>query len=179
MTGLERLRKVADKMRERGLTLILKQHGVVLNDIADQIEREHSQTVEDHERQQEIIRDLERERDEALKLVRRLDKTRLSIMQVLAVATEMEHHISGVEGGEDSPVARWALRLRETVRCSPEIKEDVEAARWVREHGGLNSVSTSFDWHSLTTKRLFHMAFPGEDECEYIAVDDCIAELDR
>lgn len=97
-------------------------------------------TEEDHERQRAIIRDLERKRDEALREARHRERTRLSIMQVLAVVTEMEHHALGAEGAEDSPVARWAARLREAVRCSAELAEDARAAKWVREHGGIEEL---------------------------------------
>ena len=71
------------------------------------------------------------------------------------VVDEMERHVSGVEGMEDSPVARWARELREAlgvtvprhesdgVADSPYdaiLPEDREAIAWVREHGGLERV---------------------------------------
>ena len=70
------------------------------------------------------------------------------------VVDDMERHVSGVEGMEDSPVARWARELREAMRgeehdpaddvsVSPYDllpKDDRDAVAWVREHGGLDEV---------------------------------------
>lgn len=39
---------------------------------------------------------------------------------VLKVADDMERHVSGVEGMEDSPVARWARELRKATHQSDE-----------------------------------------------------------
>ena len=77
-----------------------------------------------------------------------------SRMRVLAVATDMKLHVSGVEGMQDSPVARWARELRaalggEERDPSKDVsmsaydllpQEDREAIAWVREHGGLGHV---------------------------------------
>lgn len=107
---------------------------LMLDDIADQIEREQG--------------------------------GRVSRMRVLAVVTEMERHVSGVEGAEDSPVARWARELRRALKSDTNderdaqnpsctgtaepadvtseaqkvTREDVDAIAWVREHGGLEEV---------------------------------------
>lgn len=79
-SGIERLRGLARRMDGLGVW----PGGGRLRDIAAQIEREHAQTCEDHERQQQIIRDLQRERDEALRELRVLrDSTAEG--QVLAV----------------------------------------------------------------------------------------------
>ena len=56
------------------------------------------------------------------------------------VASEMELHCLGVEGMEDSPVARWARELREALVGDAEADEDREAVAWVCEHGGLSHV---------------------------------------
>ena len=79
---------------------------------------------------------------------------RVSRMRVLSVVTEMERHVLGVEGMEDSPVARWARELREALGGDGRDRaadvsmsaydllpqEDREAIAWVREHGGLERV---------------------------------------
>ena len=75
------------------------------------------------------------------------------------VVDEMEHHILGHEGMEDSPVARWARELREALvgdgrdpAADVSVsaydllpQEDREAVAWVREHGGLDEVRTELD----------------------------------
>ncbi len=79
---------------------------------------------------------------------------RVSRMRVLSVVTEMERHVLGHEGMEDSPVARWARELREALDGERRDRaadvsvsaydllpqEDREAIAWVREHGGLERV---------------------------------------
>lgn len=98
-------------------------------------------------------------------------------LAVERVASEMELHCLGVEGMDDSPVARWARELRETlgrqcrdISCdmSHMTDEDREAVAWVREHGGLDYVRE--EWrsrvpyykHEKTRQRLLdHIA-----ECE-------------
>ena len=98
-----------------------------LYDIADQIAREHAEDC---------------------------FKMGLDYGTVSRVITDMERHVSGVEGMEDSPVARWARELREALGGDgrdpaadvsvsaydllPE--EDREAIAWVRERGGLDAV---------------------------------------
>ena len=76
-------------------------------------------------------------------------------LAVERVASEMELHCLGVEGMDDSPVARWARELRgamgatmsrhesDAVAGSPYDAlppEDREAVAWVREHGGLDAM---------------------------------------
>ena len=83
------------------------------------------------------------------------DKTR-----VAAVASDMERHILGHEGMEDSPVARWARELRGALGATMSrhesdavadstsdamADEDREAAAWVREHGGLSHVKDIYN----------------------------------
>ena len=84
---------------------------------------------------------------------------RVSRMRVLAVVTEMERHVSGVEGAEDSPVARWARELREALvgngldhAADVSVsaydllpQEDREAIAWVRDHGGLDAVERRWE----------------------------------
>lgn len=67
-SGIEGLRGLARRMDGLGVW----PGGGRLRDIAAQIEREHAQTCVDHERQQRIIRELQRERDEALRELRAL-----------------------------------------------------------------------------------------------------------
>ncbi len=71
-----------------------------------------------------------------------------SRMRVLAVVTDMERHVIGVEGMEDSPVARWARELREALGGRDEEVTDVatirkdayDAYEWVEAHDGLDAV---------------------------------------
>ena len=103
-----------------------------LTDIADQIERERA---------------CDGDTAENIRLI------------VGGVVDEMERHILGHEGMEDSPVARWARELREALtknevekmKCDPAEdvsmsaydllpEEDRDAIAWVREHGGLDEV---------------------------------------
>ena len=62
------------------------------------------------------------------------------------IASEIDRTLSGVEGIEDAPAMRWARGLREALGAlhSPRTSyEDIEAARWVRDHGGLAAVRMS------------------------------------
>ena len=95
-----------------------------------------------------------RELDAIADQIEREQGGRVSRMRVLSVVTEMERHVSGVEGMEDSPVARWARELREALGGDGRDpaadvsvsaydllpQEDREAIAWVREHGGLDAV---------------------------------------
>ena len=103
--------------------------------------------------------------------------------RVLAVVTEMERHVSGVEGADDRPVARWARELRDALKSDSSdereqqnpschdhaeaadvtseaakvTREDAGAAAWVREHGGLERVKGLLDWvvgHCSTRQQL-------------------------
>lgn len=128
MTGIERLRELADKYAELSknhmmIHVITSSMATFFSNIADQIDREQGSHV--------------------------------SRTRVLSVITDMERHVLGHEGMEDSPVARWARELREalgrhcrdgvgdTVADSPYdaiTPEDREAIAWVRDHGGLETV---------------------------------------
>ena len=92
--------------------------------------------------------------DDIVEQIEREQGGRVSRMRVLSVVTDMERHVSGAEGMEDSPVARWARELRaalggngrdpaEDVSMSAYDllpQEDREAIAWVRERGGLERV---------------------------------------
>ena len=136
MTGIERLRELA-RIWTWDCKMVVEQKK--LADIADQIERE---------------RDEERSRWDDELCDAQMDKT-----CVMAVYLEMNRHVLGHEGMEDSPVARWARELREALGGDgrdhaadvsvsaydllPE--EDREAIAWVREHGGLDAVKRRWE----------------------------------
>ena len=151
MTGIDRLRKVSEQARKRGCPI---EHcpdvpckdcwGIMLADIADQIERE-------------------RACDEDA-----IENVRLIVGRVI---DDMERHVSGVEGADDSPVARWVRELREALGgdgCDHAAdvsmsaydllpQEEREAIAWVREHDGLDSVKKLLDWvvgHCSTRQQL-------------------------
>ena len=127
MTGIERLREWADGYAELG-----KDH-TTINVVPSGMATLFSDIADQIEREQ---------------------GRRVSRMRVLSVVTEMGRHVSGVEGMEDSPVARWARELREALGGDgrdpaadvstsaydllPE--EDRDAIAWVRKHGGLERV---------------------------------------
>ena len=143
MTGIERLRELAGGINPRSVWSVTsdeydKAHGLdvehkggqlrdFLADIADQIEREH-------------------EGD--------LTQYHVPWSKVQDVMLDMERHVLGHEGMEDSPVARWARELREALggngRDPAEDvsmsaydllpQEDRDAIAWVRDHGGLEKI---------------------------------------
>lgn len=131
MTGIERLRELADKYADLGkyhttIDVVPSGMAMLFSSIANQIEREHAEDcygmVIDHG-------------------------------TVSRVASEMEHHILGHEGMDDSPVARWARELRGALGGRAEVEvEDVatvrtdamEAWRWVHEHGGIEVLRRLF-----------------------------------
>lgn len=123
MTGIERLRELADKYAELGkdhttIDVVPSGMAMLFSSIANQIEREHAEDcygmVIDHG-------------------------------TVSRVVSDMERHILGHEGMEDSPVARWARELREALGGDAEADEDREAAAWVRDHGGLDAVERHWE----------------------------------
>ena len=118
--------------------------GGALMDVADQIERE---------------------------LREKLCESQIYKLRAMAVYLEMNTHVLGHEGMEDSPVARWARELREALggdgRDHAEDvsmsaydllpEEERDAIAWVREHGGLDSVRELLDWvvgHCSTRQQL-------------------------
>ena len=117
--------------RLRGLTEFWRANR--LDDIVEQIEREHGCDSD------------------------AIENVRLIVGRVI---TDMERHVSGHEGMEDSPVARWARELREALtknevekmKCDPAEdvsmraydllpEEDRDAIGWVRARGGLVAVT--------------------------------------
>ena len=137
MTGIERLRELADKYAELGkdhttIDVVPSGMAMLFSSIANQIEREHA--------------------EDCYRMV--IDRGTVS-----RVASDMERHVLGHEGMEDSPVARWARELRdalggekhdpaEDVSMSAHDllpQEDREAIAWVREHGGLDAVKRRWE----------------------------------
>ena len=94
----------------------------------------------------DVARQIERERacdEDAIENVRLI---------VGGVIDDMERHVLGHEGMEDSPVARWARELREALGGEGRDllpNEDREAIAWVREHGGLGAVKD--EWNNRRT----------------------------
>ena len=172
MTGIERLRGIGTDYVEHSWSEVGKSRGMLMLDIADQIERERACDADT------------------------IENVRLIVG---GVVDEMEHHILGHEGADDSPVARWARELRralksdtsdgrgaqnpsctdaaeaadvtsEAQKVTRDPAEDVsmsaydllpaderEAIAWVREHGGLDSVKKLLDWvvgHCSTRQQL-------------------------
>ena len=101
----------------------------------------------------DVARQIERER------ACDADTTENVRLIVGGVIDSMERHVSGVEGMEDSPVARWARELRaalggegrdpaEDVSMSAYDllpQEDRDAIAWVRENGGLDAVKRRWE----------------------------------
>ena len=110
MTGIEELRHLAQRIKTKSttgyVTVVANHHAIELEMIADQIERE--------------LRE-ERDRWDEELCEAQMDKTR-----VMAVYLEMNKHVSGVEGAEDSPVARWARELREALKSDASDGSDGE-----------------------------------------------------
>lgn len=125
-TGVERLRELGREQEERSWSTVGKVRGRLMLDIADQIEREQGE-----------------------------DCYRMGLDHgaVWRVVTDMERHVLGHEGMEDSPVARWARELRGALGGRADVEvEDVatvrtdamEAWRWVHEHGGIEVLRRLF-----------------------------------
>ena len=146
MTGIERLRELVDSISPIialcGVTKSSYDRSHIemagarlrdfLSDIVDQIEREHAEDFY---------------------------KMGLNHGTVSRVIADMERHVLGHEGMEDSPVARWARELRGALggdgrehaedasvsAYDPPSQEDREAIAWVREHGGLDAVKRRWE----------------------------------
>ena len=119
MTGIERLRELAElRMVENRESVTLRAE---LRSIADQIDREQ----DEHARCQLA-----------------------DYLRVRAVERDMERHVLGHEGMEDSPVARWARELRASLGGRDEEVTDVatirkdayDAYEWVSKYGGLEKI---------------------------------------
>ena len=113
---------------------------------------------------------------------------------VASVASDMERHCLGVEGMEDSPVARWARELRaalggEERDPSKDVsmsaydllpEEDREAIAWVREHGGLDAVKKMAAITLDVYQRLVDgNAGPEMLETDADTIDAMMAEIDE
>lgn len=104
MTGIERLRELAElRVVENRESVTLRAE---LRSIADQIEREHGEHAGPY--------DYRRIRME---------------WSIRGVLRDMERHVLGHEGMEDSPVARWARELREALGGRDEEVTDVATVR--------------------------------------------------
>lgn len=92
---------------------------------------------------------------------------------VSRVTADMERHVSGAEGAEDSPVARWSRELRGALTSNEAEKmkrghaddvsmsaydllsqADHDAIAWVREHGGLSHVKDIYHDFRAVVERL-------------------------
>ena len=96
MTGIERLFGV---VRELGRFSFCYDLYETLGNIADQIECERACDADT------------------------IENVRLIVG---GVVDEMEHHVSGVEDAEDSPVARWACELREAMKSDTSDERDAQ-----------------------------------------------------
>lgn len=131
MTAIEHLRRLAERYKELGkdhttIDVVPSGMAMLFSSIANQIEREHA--------------------EDCYRMV--IDHGTVS-----RVASDMERHILGHEGMEDSPVARWARELREALGGRDEEVTDVATVRkdaydayeWVCENGGLAAVKLRWE----------------------------------
>ena len=103
----------------------------------------------------DVARQIERER------ACDADTTENVRLVVGGVVDEMERHILGHEGMDDSPVARWARELREALGGHVEEVMDVatirkdayDAYEWVEAHGGLDVVSRALTPSAKSSNR--------------------------
>ena len=99
------------------------------------------------------------------------------------IASEIDRTISGVEGIEDAPALRWMRGLREALGAlhSPRTSyEDIDAAKWVREHGGLDEVKRHYFAACALSGDLAEWKREVYELCEYIGVshEDCDGEAE-
>ena len=123
MTGIERLRGYARRMDE----LSVWPGGSKLLDIAEQIERELSD---------------ERDRWES-----DLYEAQVEWNRVTGVCLEMERHVSGHEGADDSPVARWARELRHAMKSDTSDECDAQNTSW---HDPADAAGVTSDTQKVT-----------------------------
>ena len=100
MTGIERLREV---VRELGRFSFCYDLYETLGNIADQIERERA---------------CDSDTAENIRLI------------VGRVIDDMERHVSGVDGADDSPVARWARELRHALKSDASDECGAQNPSW-------------------------------------------------
>ena len=103
MTGIDRLRGIGNDYVEHSWSEAGKRRGMLMLSIADQIERE-------------------RACDEDA-----IENVRLIVGRVI---DDMESHISGVEGADDSPVARWARELRRALKSDASDERGAQKPSW-------------------------------------------------
>ena len=146
MTGIERLREFV-----AGISPVIAVCGVTKTSY----DREHMEEAGACLRDflADIAGQIERERACDADTI---ENVRLIVGRVI---DDMERHVSGVEGMEDSPVARWARELREALGGDGRDpaadvsvsaydllpQEDREAIAWVRYHGGRDEVRMELD----------------------------------
>ena len=99
------------------------------------------------------------------------------------VASEIDRTLSGVEGIEDAPAMRWMRGLREALGSlhSPRTSyEDIESAKWVREHCGLDEVKRHYFSACALSGDLAEWKREVYELCEYIGVshEDCDGEAE-
>ena len=122
MTGIEMLRNLAQHCRDASVngytTVVTSIHAAAIEAIADQIERERA---------------CDGDTTENVRLI------------VGGVVDEMERHVLGVEGMEDSPVARWARELREALGAlhAPGFQKSRKVANSLTSHSDASDVSMS------------------------------------
>lgn len=145
MKGIERLRDWAGTLRLSGLVWA-EEMADELESTVDLIRREHAEDC---------------------------CRMGLDYGAVSRVVTDMERHVSGAEGAEDSPVARWSRELREAltsnevekVKCGHAddvsmsaydllSEEERDAIAWVREHGGIEAVKETWNRRSNLDRQL-------------------------
>lgn len=157
MTGIERLRKLS----ETEMSLGYAGASTVLKSIADQIEQDVSADIAPYD----------------YRLVRRTQAIR-------SVLHDMERYFSGVEGMDDSPVARWARELRDALDGHEEEVADVatvrndayEAYEWVLSKGGLEAVKMAYDMNDALAKAVIEELWPRSKPCE-TSNEEIIEEL--
>lgn len=121
-------------------------------------------------------------------IARQIEDERLrERLAVERVASEMELHFLGVEGMDDSPVARWARELRaalgghvEEVADVATIRKDAyDAYEWVEAHGGLECVRQQIEIGDRVGKWLGERSAKTSPSGKQVFADEAMASLDR
>lgn len=156
MTGIERLRELSGEL-----------HSALLSEIADQIEREHAQTVEDHKKQQGIIRDLQHERDEALRAAAASRKV-ASELRTLAGAWD--------EYGLGGPLMSLAERL-EAHEAAVAHSTEVTSKTYTRDE--IDERNASCDDHTSESDATFEGEKVTRDVSIAVPVLAVVEEMER
>lgn len=106
---------------------------------------------------------------ELLSISDQIESEHVSRMRVLAVVTDMERHVSGVEGAEDSPVARWARELRDALRSDTSDAVEQQNPSCADPDGAADVTS---DAPKVTRD-------PAEDVSAHLASDAALYDLRR